>query len=199
LSNLIVRPEVQRALDNLSDRELEAYERYKGPPLAPSVQAQLYELFLNGYDADAIQKLNPNFNLGMIVRARVDGLWDERKAAHVTGLLDGVRERVQTIQMESVHFMANLLAAAHKLHGDKLKRYLQTGDESVLGDISIKSLDGYRKAAELLLKLTGQDQKQTQVVKGEVKHTHSVEGVGGRPLTPEEAAGFLAIVDKDAK
>jgi len=90
----------ERAISKLTPTERSALGRYEGPPLSPAVQAQLFELYLNGSDTDEISRLNRNFTLGMIVGAKVDGLWDERKQAHIGTLLDTVRERVQQVQLE---------------------------------------------------------------------------------------------------
>jgi hypothetical protein len=87
--------------------------------------------------------------------------------------------------MESVMFSADLLASANKMFGDKLKKYIQTGDERELGTLKIDSLKQYRDAVELLLKLTGQDKKVE--ITGQVKQT--VEFTG--PMTPKDAAALL--------
>lgn len=185
----------------LSPAELKAYEDYAGKPsLAPSVQMQLYQLYLNGKSCDEIVRLNPNFNLGMVVRARVENLWDEKREAHIAQLLEGVRERVQQAQLEAVNFACDLLSAVHKLQGDKLKKYLQTGNaeelEGLGGNLSLKT---YKDVIELLLKLTGQDKDNKKQVTGEVLHKHTVEAAPGKPpsLTPSKAAKILELIEED--
>jgi hypothetical protein len=180
------------ALDLLSPEERKAYKLYvqKGdPPLSPTVQMQLFELFLNGSTCEEIIQLNPNFSLGMIVRARVEGLWDERRAKHIDHLFEHVRERVQQVQMESVMFTSDLLAGANKMFGDKLKKYLQTGDERELGGLRIDTLKQYRDAVDLLMKLTGQDKKVE--VTGTTKTVVEFKG----PLSPKTAAALLKAAD----
>ncbi len=175
-------------VERLSPEERKAYKLYvqkNDPPLSPSVQAQLFSLYLNGTSCEEIAKLNPNFSLGMIVRARVEGLWDERRDAHLESLFSGVRERVQQVQMESVVFTSDLLSSANKMFGDKLKKYLQTGDERELGALRIDSLKQYRDAVDLLMKLTGQDKKIE--VTGQTKTV--VEFTG--PVSPKDAAALL--------
>ena len=178
--------------DLLSPEETKAYKAYlkkNEPPLSPRVQAELFSLYLNGSTTEEIAALNPNFNLGMIVRAKVDGLWDQRRDAHLDALFSGVRDRVQQVQMESVLFTSDLLASANKMFGDKIKKYIQTGDESYLGTLKIDSLKQYRDAVDLLLKLTGQDKKME--IKGETKTT--VEFTG--KLNPKEAAALLKLAE----
>lgn len=188
----------------LSPTELKAYDDYleKGAPsLAPSVQLQLYQLFLNGKSTDEIARLNPNFSLGMIVRARVEGFWDEKRDAHLAQLLEGVRERVQQAQLEAVNFACDMLSAVHKLQGDKIKKYLQTGNQEELeglgGNLSLKT---YKEVVELLLKLTGQDSKDKKV-SGEVLHKHTVEAgpgpVGKAGFSPAKAARILELIESE--
>lgn len=189
-------------LEALSERELDSLKRFRegktkglSYPLAPVTQAKLFELYLNGSCCEDIQKLNPTFTLGQVVDACVDGKWEQRRRNHINRLLSRVRDRVVQVQSESVEFMSNMLAAAHKLHGDKLKKFLQTGNEKDLGDVKIENLEQYRKAADVLLKLTGQS--NTQKVAGEVTHRHVLEG--GRDITTEEQSKLLAELagDKD--
>lgn len=170
-------------------RALKLYMKKGDPPLSPRLQGELFSLYLNGSTTEEIAKLNPNLSLGMIVRAKVEGLWDQRLDAHRNHLLSTIRDRVQQVQMESIGLTADMLAAANKSFGDKFKRYLQTGDESVLGTLKIDSLKQYRDAVDLLLKLTGQDKKIE--VKGETTTTVEFKG----KLTPKEAALLLKAAD----
>lgn len=178
--------------DLLSPEEAKAYRLYmkkNDPPLAPKIQAELFSLYLNGSSCEEIAQLNPHFNLGMIVRARVEGLWDKRRNEHLANLFSGVRERVQQVQMESIMLTSDLLAAANKRFGEKLKRYIQTGDERELGALQVDSLKQYRDAVDLLLKLTGQDKKVE--VKGEITKTVEFKG----KLSPKDAAALLKAAD----
>jgi hypothetical protein len=187
----------------LTSNENQAYEKYiesQGKPLAFSVQLQFYELFLSGSNCEEILRLNPAFPLGAIVKARIEGGWDTRREQYMAVMLDSVRERVQQTQLEAIYFAADLLSAAHKLHGDKLKKFKQTGNVEELGTLRIDSLKAYKEAVELLLKLTGQDKDSK--VKGEVLHRHTVEQpvpVENTSLTPEQAAKVLEIIEAKEK
>lgn len=131
--------------------------KQKEPPLAPHLQGQLFELFLNGLSLVDIVKANRGVQLGAVVRAAIEGNWWERRDEYRDSLLNHVRDRVVQTQNESIVFVTHLLAAANKRYGEKIIRYLQTGDEKELGELAVDSIDQYRKVAELLLKLTGQE------------------------------------------
>jgi hypothetical protein len=155
----------------LTDREkvaLEVYEQRGGARIAPATQAQFYSLFLRGKTCDEIADINKGFALGAIIKARVEGDWDRKLDEYRESLFKGVRERLQQIELESVGFLTDMLAAAHRQQGDKLKKYIQTGDESELGDMKISSIKNYKEVLELLIKATGQERQQT------IEHRHHV-------------------------
>jgi hypothetical protein len=146
--------------NHLNEREQAAYEehaRHNNPPLSPSLEAELFQLYLNGIGLEDIVRLNKGLRLGAVARAAVEGNWYERRRAYADSLLGSVVPRVQQVQAEAIVFAADLLAAAHRLHGEKIRKFLQTGDEAELGDFAVRSIDQYRKGVELLLKMTGQD------------------------------------------
>lgn len=191
----------EKALEKakLSPKEIAAYKNWSSkqePAIALSTQAKMFELYLNGNSCEEIQRLNPGFHLGAVVSASIEGDWDARRQHHIGRLLEGIRERVQQVTLESISFAADLLSAANKKYGDRIKKYQQTGDESELGDLSISSLKQYRETVEMLMKLTGQDKQPS---KTEVLHHHTV-GVNpalNKPIESSTAAAILDILIKD--
>lgn len=140
-------------------------------PLAPSLQEQLFQLYLNGKSLSEIRALNPHVMLGQVVDAAVTGKWHQLRQEYLGALQQRAAERLRQIACEAVDHLADEMAATHKLRGEAIKRYLQTGDESDLGGVSLCGIKQYKDVAELLLKLTGQDKNSTLTVKGEISHT----------------------------
>lgn len=199
-------PKDERIRTLLTPKERASYwTAIKNNPLSPARQAQLFELFLNGNSTETIANLN-KMPLGEVVRARIDFDWDQKKDEHVAYLLSSVRDRVRQIQLESITFSADLLAAAHKLHGERIRKFIQTGDEAELGDLKITNLKAYKDAVELLLKLTGQDKDASAttqiVVQGNGKQTVRVDDsveVKNGIWTAEEAAEVLKLIELKEK
>ena len=131
-----------------------------GGVAAPSLEAQWFQLFLEGYTASEIQRLNPQYPLGMVLHAQVKYGWDARKDDYAVQLQQRVMEKLMRTQLEAVNFVSDLIAASHKRYGEKVKRYIQTGDEKLLDGVEIASLGSYRGAIETLHKLTGQDKER---------------------------------------
>jgi hypothetical protein len=185
----------------LSEEEKEALQRYESankPPLSPSTAAQFFGLWLQGYPTWEIAKQNPAFGLGIIVKARLDFDWDKQRDQHTLDLMTSVQETVKRASLEGIQFAADGMAVFHKMTGARFKRYLQTGDESILGDWREMSFKSYKDLVELMMKLTGQDSKQK--VSGEIQHT-VVQSEPSLPtdrqITGDEAANFLKLLSGD--
>jgi hypothetical protein len=191
----------KEAETSITQRELDAYRMEVSrhlPPLSPSTAAGLYALFLRGNSCDEIARLNPGFNLGIIIRARIENDWDSQKALYIKQLLEGVRERVKQAELEAVEYSIHRIAAEHKLKGDKLKKYLQTGDPTDLHGLEVELMGtkGYKEAIENLLKITGQAPANKQQVSGDIFHHHVVdpalvEEPKVLPPTPADTASFM--------
>jgi len=173
----------------LSEREQEAYNKYmheRGAPLAPSTAAKFFELYLNGHGCSEIQKLNPSFPLGLIVKARLDYEWDRARQDYILDLMKGIRTKVQQSQLEAIAFAADAMSTFHKLAGDKFKKFLQTGDASELGEYKF-NFRNYKEFVEMLMKMTGQDSVKSKV-SGEIYHHHQVEQVSApEPMRYDDA------------
>jgi hypothetical protein len=185
----------------LTPREKAAYElslKMKVARLSPDTQAKLFSLFLAGNDCVKIMDLNKGITLGQICIARVEGKWDEKRNDHVEALLKETRQRLQQTTLESIDFLTTQLSAAHKHYGDRVKKFLQTGDQADLGGFSIHSWKAYREALELLKVVTTSPDKGKVV--GEIHHHVHAEGTQSIPsvnraMTAQEARearqGFL--------
>jgi len=169
--------------DTLNEREQAAYNKHlsaRETSLAPSTAGKFFGLYLGGHSCEEIQRANPGYSLGAIVKARLDFRWDEQRGNHIMELMRTIRSRVQQSQLEAMAFAIDGMAAYHKLHGEKFKKFLQTGVESDLGSFRDVGHKTYREFVEMLLKLTGQDKSK---VSGEFHHHHTVEQTAPAPMT----------------
>lgn len=155
----------KRPEEGLTTFEREEWMKWKrspsAAPLAISTALKMYELYLLGHSCDEIYRANENrFPLGLIIDARVRFEWDKRREAYLNGLFSEAGNAVKQRQIESAMFLGDVLAAAHKQHGDKFKKFLQTGDVKDLPDeFKITSITMYKMAVDALMKVTGLDQK----------------------------------------
>lgn len=189
---------IERRKTFLTPREafaLSECNRKRQLDVAPSTRASFFEMFLNGRSCEDIRKANPGFTLGQIVRCRVEDGWDDEVAAHRADLMMDIRARTQQVQLEAVQFLGLRLAAFHRLHGDKVARYIQTGDEEFLKGIDMTS-KAYKETLELLLKATGQE-KKTVTVEGTIQHTGVTQQAGA--LSSEEADMILRYLEAQSE
>lgn len=182
-------------LNQEDQRILSEFKESGHPGLAPSIANAFFELYLNGHSVRDIQKTNPTFKLGAIIDAQVRFNWDLNKDRYTQELQEGTVKRLAQIQMESVSFLADSLAAAHKKHGTALKRYLQTSDEAELNGFDISSITSYSKSIDALLKITGQDQKKIKL-ESKIENNVTLKNMANKPLTPEQAAALLEILEE---
>lgn len=185
----------------LSPKEKGAYEYWKNSdqaPIEPKMQAKMYSLFISGKTCTEIQELHPEYSLGRVVHARVIGEWDEKYQKYLSDLLDTTSKRVMQVTLESANFISDLLTAANKLHGERIKKFLKSGDSKDLDGLEISSIRGYKDAIELLKALTGQDQQKK--ISGNVIVSHTVTQPSESAPSKEEASQLLkALLYKDKK
>lgn len=163
----------------LTVKELEAYQKHVDsgkPKLHPDKASQFFSLYLQGYQTADIVKMNPGFDLGVVVRARVDFGWDAQKEQYGKNLMDSVRQNVEKTTLEAAQFAADGMAVFRRLAGDHFRKYLQTGDARDLGPFADMNLKHYKEFVDLFMKATGQDTSAKQRVTGEVTHYHVADG-----------------------
>lgn len=186
---------LERIKPLLTEGELFAWNYWQTsqqPALGADLNAKLFSLFLNGKRCDEIRRLNPAISLGQIVAARIEGDWDKRREDHLDNLLNATSQRVQQATLQTADLVCDMLAVADREHGDKLRRYLQTGDEKELGGLRVDSIFNLTKTIEALQKLTGQDRKSTVEHRGQVLYSTDTEPKS-QP-TPEQANAVLKLL-----
>lgn len=180
------KTEIVPAFDLLSDRERAAYDAWlvkKQPPVAPSTAAKYLEAYLQGSTCEDILKLSKGMALGAIVDCKIRDRWDDRLVEYRATLLDQVGQRLRQVQLESVQHIADQLAVAHKRDGDRLKRFLMTGDNADLGGASfITGIKSYSEAVKALLALTGQDKDKKGPVAVQVSVGPQPIGAAGQTV-----------------
>lgn len=162
-------------------------------PLAQAVK--MYELYLNGYTCDEIYRINGGkIPFGQILDARVRYEWDKRKARQLDSIYANIEEKVVKTKNDSILHITDLLAAAHKVWGDKIKLFLQEGDASVLGGMDLSNMKTYKELLQMLQTLTANDKSSVKDVKvdGTVNHLHTVVN---KKLTGEDATKLLESID----
>lgn len=146
----------------LTADEIQAYRYYCAsdlPPIDFSLQARFFTLFLNGTSCRKIAQLNPRFNLGQVVSARIEGKWDQKVQDYADELIEKSRARVLQVHLESIEMIGNAITAANLLNNQKFLTFIQTGNKDDLGELFPDSLYNYEKAVAILKALTQTDKK----------------------------------------
>ena len=193
----------QKAIDRLTPREKTLYQAsltLARRPLSASLRAGLYNLYLNGSTCEEIHRINSQvLTLSEVIRVRVEDDWDERVDRYRQSLMDGIDLKSKQVHLESVSFVTEQLAALHKLNGDKVKKFLMTGDPAMLeGALLITNMKAYKETAELLLQLTGRDGKKPDKDDSTAKEVKAAAEVHGA-LRPRAAALLLRALEVNAE
>lgn len=176
---------------------LVAYMENGKHQLAPDTAAKMFELYLSGSDCKEIHRLNKPYPYEAILWARIKYGWDEKRDEYASELTKQVQQKVIKASLETTALLTDILAVANKKHGDRLKKYLQTGDEEELGNVmQVDTLSALIRAVEGLQKITGQDKVQ----KIDKKETVNVNvSVSGGDLTPKTSAAILAAIAEEKR
>lgn len=167
--------------------------------LAPDTAARFFELYLNGSSIDEIHRLNKAFPVEAIHIARVKYDWDTSKDLYILELQSSIKQKVLKAQIESTALMTDVLSAAYRMHGDKIKKYLQTGDESaVKGVFGVESIAQLLKVVDSLQKITGQSNQIK--VKTESHQTIDVNlNKNTDDISDETAAKIIAALAEEKR
>ena len=196
-----------RAKAKLSDGEYKAMSLYisqNKPELALTTCNSFFELFLNGNSVEDIHKMNTAYPIQAIQWARIKYDWDRMKEMYVVNLQSRIADKVMKAQLEVTSFYADVLSATVKKHGNKVKRYLQTGDEKDLGNaMGVDSIGSLARVVEALQKITGQD-RNIKVVKEDklsvgIQASLDVSEGGPKAISEESAAQILHILAEEKR
>lgn len=186
------------ALKALDGRERSAYKYFVTNEVRgiPEQDAdRLYAIYSRGSNCEELRRLFPIYSLGQIVAARVMWFWDERKTAQVKQLQKEVPDKVETVQLETQEFLANLLHAVSKRSNDALRMYIATGEEGHLINAGIalpKTMKELKDLIETYGKVAGTDTKKVQVT-----HTGQVTHVATTVSAAEAATLMDDLLDND--
>jgi len=169
--------------------------------LAPDTATKFFELFLNGVEPEEIHRLNKAFPYEAILWSMVKYSWPQQRDEYIAKLQSTVRDKVIKAQLETTGLLTDMLSAANKHHGDKIKKFLQTGEASDLdGALNIDSVGNLLKILDGLLKVTGQS--NTQKVKTENTQTLNLNvntSKNDESMDAETAAELLSVIAKSKK
>lgn len=168
-------------------------------PIAPTLAAQMYSLFLQGYPCSEIARLNKGFSEGDILYCRQKYKWDEQRDEYAQQLTRQMQQNLIKQKLESMEYLTNMLSVIHKEHKDIMLKFLQTGNIDDLPKIG--SLKTYKDIIETLAKITGEDSVKRVKVDGKIQQDVNVTNTGGQApiqISSELQTKLLQILAKDA-
>jgi len=171
----------------LTKRELDVLEETKkmgARPVAPSLAASLYSLFLEGYSCLEISKQGKGLSEGDILFLREKFSWDEKRRTYATDLQNQIQGKLVKAKLEAIEFLTNQMAAIHKSSREQTLKYLMTGNPEDM-PVEIGKLGGYKNLIDVLQKLTGESNTQKVQTKTESTINVNVKSEGTNQISPE--------------
>lgn len=189
--------QLRKDVELVEDKALKEWRKLKEAPIPLALALDMYTLYLNGYDCQEIFRVNgQRYPLGMIVDAKLRYSWDKRREMQLDLLYGNIQEKVLRVKNEAVSHLSDLLSAAHKIWGDKVKMFLQDGDITQLGSLDPSSIKTYKELLTMLTLLTESQGGKSKEVKvdGTVQHVHTVSEPK-KKLKSEVAHDLLKMIE----
>jgi len=117
--------------------------------------------------------------------------WQSRRQEHLDLSVERAKVRALLAITEGVDIAADMMAALKKIHTDNISMYLMSGDLRHLNKGTgspMQAIKQLRDITEVLMKLTGQDQKKNVSGSIEVKHS-------GLPTIPSKKLEIDSTVE----
>jgi len=192
--NALITTEESALLGPEEQRALQKFRAEGGHSLSPTASAGFLALFIQGKSLREIHDLNRAIPFGSIVEARLRYGWDSTKEQYIQDLQSGVVKRMIQAQMESVNFLADVMAATHKKYGGAIKKYLQSGNKDDLEGFDIESISSYQKVIDSVLKITGKDKESKIRIDGSGFGSAPAPQNTAKGVSPEKAKAILKIL-----
>jgi hypothetical protein len=186
---------IKQKMEAKEGEELRKWKRKAEAPLPLALALKMYELYLNGFSCEEIWRVNgQKYPLGQIVDAKLRYEWDDRKAEQLDSLYGSIEEKVLHVKNDAVSHLAGLLAAAHKIWGDRVAQFLQEGDQTLLAGFDPSAIKTYKEILSMLQMLVANKDTKEVKVSGNVEHVHT-QGIDAKKMTGKSASDLLRIIE----
>ncbi|HUM42289.1 MAG TPA: hypothetical protein PKI14_05005 [Fervidobacterium sp.] len=170
--------------------------------IAPTLAAQMFSLFLEGYSCAEIAKQNKMFSEGDILYACEKFQWHEQRDIYAANLQRQISEKLAKSKLESVEFLTNMLSVTHKQYRDQTLKYLQTGKEEDMPESWAKGPKSYMDLISTIAKVTGEDKVSKVNIDQKTETNLNINGnsdILQKILEPDNAAKILSHLVKESE
>jgi hypothetical protein len=123
----------------------------KGKPgLARSKAESLGSIYLLGYTCQEIARMFPEYDLPLLLYARVEYGWDQAKLRYKNDLQESIIESAKSVKLDSTQFMSEMIKATHVKWRADILRYLAAPDRVEPPACLPNTLHGYQSAVTML-------------------------------------------------
>lgn len=141
----------------LSEEEAKTLESYelRGKPGLAKIKADVFlDLYKLGYSCQDIAKNFPEYELGLLLHARIKFNWDKERQDYQANLLRQTAHAASVFKVETIRLLYDVLAATQVKHRQEILRYLAAPDREQVPEILPKSLHGIGQLVSIMKDLT---------------------------------------------
>lgn len=141
----------------LSEDEAKLIQNWmdRGKPGLHKVKAEhLSVLYMQGYSCEDINRFFPEYELPLLLWAKMKYDWDLLREKYRRGVTDQVLQSAMAVKAESIRFLSDLLTATHVAWKQEIMRFLAAPDREERPKCLPASLHQYSSLIQLLTELT---------------------------------------------
>lgn len=142
-------------------RALESYELRGRPGITKLKADNFKDMYVQGYSCQDLAKQFPEYELGILLWARVHFKWDIERQAYQHNLAKQSASALGLSKAEAIRFLSDVLNATHVKNRAEIMKYLAAPDREKPPEFLPKTLSGYSTLLSML-----QDMMQSLVPKG---------------------------------
>lgn len=152
-------PEVRNYQVDFSQEDVQALEAFNTagrPNIARISETEIFSwfnLYMSGRTYQEIAK-ETKADLNHVLFIADKYTWADKKAAHFENIMARIQTKMDTVKLEGVSFLYDLLSFTHSLYSEDIVEFIKTKDKSIAARVDLRVVDKYTKIVDAINKLT---------------------------------------------
>lgn len=152
-------PEVRKYQVDFSPEDIQALEAFNSagrPNVARISETEVFSwfnLYMSGRTYQEIAK-ETRADINHVLFIADKYVWAEKKATHFENIMARIQNKMDTVKLEGVSFLYDLLSFTHSLYSEDIVEFIKTKDKQIAARVDLKIVDKYTKIVDAINKLT---------------------------------------------
>ncbi len=152
-------PETRNYQVDFSTEDIQALEAFNlagRPNVARISETEIFSwfnLYMSGRTYQEIAK-ETKADINHVLFIADKYVWAEKKDTHFANIMARIQTKMDTVKLEGVSFLYDLLSFTHALYSEDIIEFIKTKDKAVAARVDLKIVDKYTKIVDAINKLT---------------------------------------------